>query len=67
MGFIAWVAVGVAVGFVSSKVVEDPDLGIGVDLVLGVIGAVLGGVCSSSVWEPRRRASISGGCSPSWA
>jgi uncharacterized membrane protein YeaQ/YmgE (transglycosylase-associated protein family) len=40
--FILWVVVGLAAGWLASKVVASPH-GIIVDLVLGLVGALLGG------------------------
>jgi uncharacterized membrane protein YeaQ/YmgE (transglycosylase-associated protein family) len=39
----AWLCIGVAVGWLAGKVMEYPTYGIIGDLVLGAIGAVVGG------------------------
>jgi uncharacterized membrane protein YeaQ/YmgE (transglycosylase-associated protein family) len=41
---IAWLAVGLGAGWLASKIMENPDYGLLPDLVLGCIGAVIGGV-----------------------
>lgn len=43
MGFIVWIIFGVIAGFIASKIVNKSGQGFAVDLVLGVIGAVVGG------------------------
>ncbi len=43
MGFIVWIIFGVIAGFIASKIVNKSGQGFVVDLVLGVIGAVVGG------------------------
>ena len=45
MGILVWLAAGLSVGFVADKLAGDPDWGVGLDLVLGALGAVLGGLC----------------------
>jgi len=43
MSFLAWVALGLVAGFIGSKIVNKAGEGILLDIVLGIIGAVLGG------------------------
>ena len=43
MSFIAWVILGLIAGFVGSKLVNHQGEGIMLDIVLGVVGAILGG------------------------
>ena len=43
MSILAWVVLGVIAGFIASKVVNKTGEGLVLDLVLGVIGAVVGG------------------------
>ena len=43
MSIIGWIIFGVIAGFIASKIVNKQGEGIIVDLVLGVIGAVVGG------------------------
>jgi len=43
MSFIAWIVVGIIGGFIGSLVVNKRGQGLFGDLLLGVIGAVLGG------------------------
>jgi uncharacterized membrane protein YeaQ/YmgE (transglycosylase-associated protein family) len=43
MSFIAWIVLGLVAGFIASKVVNKSGEGMILDIVLGVVGAVLGG------------------------
>ena len=49
MGFIAWIVLGVVAGFIASKIVNKQGEGFIVDLILGVIGSVVGGFLFSVV------------------
>jgi uncharacterized membrane protein YeaQ/YmgE (transglycosylase-associated protein family) len=43
MSFIAWIVLGLVSGFIASKIVNHTGSGILVDVILGVVGAVVGG------------------------
>jgi uncharacterized membrane protein YeaQ/YmgE (transglycosylase-associated protein family) len=43
MSFIAWIVFGLIAGFIGSKIVNKSGDGIIVDVLLGVVGAVIGG------------------------
>ncbi len=43
MSIIAWIILGLISGFVASKVVSNHGEGTFLDIVLGVVGAVVGG------------------------
>jgi uncharacterized membrane protein YeaQ/YmgE (transglycosylase-associated protein family) len=43
MGIIAWVVLGLIAGFIASKIVNHSGSGIIMDIVLGVVGALVGG------------------------
>ena len=43
MGIIAWLVLGLIAGFIGSKVVNHTGSGILMDIVLGVVGALVGG------------------------
>lgn len=43
MGIIAWIVLGLIAGFIASKVVNHTGSGILMDIVLGVVGALVGG------------------------
>ncbi len=43
MGFIAWIILGLIAGFIGSKLVNKTGEGVLLDIILGIIGAVVGG------------------------
>ena len=43
MGLLSWIVVGLVAGFLASKVMKGRGSGLVGDLVLGVVGALLGG------------------------
>ncbi len=43
MTIIAWIVLGLIAGFIGSKIVSHHGQGVVVDVVLGVVGAVVGG------------------------
>ncbi|HEY0747982.1 MAG TPA: GlsB/YeaQ/YmgE family stress response membrane protein [Steroidobacteraceae bacterium] len=43
MSFIAWIVLGLISGFIASKLVNKTGEGVILDIVLGVVGAVVGG------------------------
>ncbi len=43
MGWIAWIILGLIAGFIASKIVNNRGEGILLDIVLGIVGAVIGG------------------------
>ena len=43
MSIIGWIVLGLIAGFVASKIVNKTGEGIILDIVLGIIGAVVGG------------------------
>ncbi len=43
MSFIAWILLGLASGFIASKIVNRTGEGVVLDIVLGVVGALVGG------------------------
>lgn len=43
MSFLAWIVLGLVAGFIGSKVVNNTGEGLFLDIVLGVVGAVVGG------------------------
>ena len=43
MSIIAWLVVGLIAGFIGSKIVNKTGEGVVLDIVLGVIGAMVGG------------------------
>jgi len=43
MSIIAWIVLGLISGFIASKIVNKTGEGILMDIVLGIVGALLGG------------------------
>lgn len=43
MSIIAWIILGLVAGFIGSKIVNKTGEGVVMDIVLGVVGAVVGG------------------------
>jgi uncharacterized membrane protein YeaQ/YmgE (transglycosylase-associated protein family) len=43
MSFIAWIVLGLISGFIASKIVNKSGEGFIVDILLGIVGALLGG------------------------
>jgi len=49
MGIIAWIVLGLIAGFIGSKIVNKSGSGILMDIVLGIVGAVVGGYLSTAI------------------
>jgi uncharacterized membrane protein YeaQ/YmgE (transglycosylase-associated protein family) len=43
MSIIAWIVLGLIAGFIGSKIVNKSGEGVFLDVILGVVGAVVGG------------------------
>jgi uncharacterized membrane protein YeaQ/YmgE (transglycosylase-associated protein family) len=43
MSFFAWILLGLVAGFIASKIVNKEGQGFFLDIVLGIVGAVIGG------------------------
>ena len=43
MSIIAWIVLGLIAGFIASKIVNKTGEGVLLDIILGIVGAVLGG------------------------
>jgi uncharacterized membrane protein YeaQ/YmgE (transglycosylase-associated protein family) len=43
MSILAWIVLGLIAGFVGSKIVNKSGEGFVVDIILGIVGAVVGG------------------------
>jgi uncharacterized membrane protein YeaQ/YmgE (transglycosylase-associated protein family) len=44
MSFLAWIVLGLLAGFIGSKIVNKQGEGVLLDIVLGIVGAVVGGL-----------------------
>jgi len=52
MGILVWIIVGAIAGFVASKVLTGKGMGLLWDIVVGILGAFLGGWLASLVGIP---------------
>jgi uncharacterized membrane protein YeaQ/YmgE (transglycosylase-associated protein family) len=43
MSFLAWIVLGLIAGFIGSKLVNNRGEGLFLDVLLGIVGAVVGG------------------------
>jgi uncharacterized membrane protein YeaQ/YmgE (transglycosylase-associated protein family) len=43
MSFLAWIVLGLLAGFIASKIVNRKGEGFFLDVILGIVGAVVGG------------------------
>jgi len=44
MSFLAWIVLGLIAGFIASKIVNQQGEGIFLDIVLGIVGSIVGGL-----------------------
>jgi uncharacterized membrane protein YeaQ/YmgE (transglycosylase-associated protein family) len=44
MSIVAWIFLGLISGFIGSKIVNRSGEGVALDIVLGIVGAVVGGL-----------------------
>ncbi|TNC05290.1 GlsB/YeaQ/YmgE family stress response membrane protein [Methylobacterium terricola] len=52
MSFLAWIVLGLIAGFIASRIVNNTGQGLVVDILLGVVGAVVGGFLFNQFGEP---------------
>ena len=43
MSFLAWIILGLVAGFIGSKIVNKRGEGMFLDIILGIVGAIVGG------------------------
>ena len=49
LGIIGWIVLGLIAGFIASKVVNNQGEGVLVDIILGIVGSVVGGFIFNSL------------------
>jgi uncharacterized membrane protein YeaQ/YmgE (transglycosylase-associated protein family) len=49
MGIISWLILGLIAGFIGSKIVNKSGQGFWLDIALGIVGAIVGGILFSAV------------------
>jgi uncharacterized membrane protein YeaQ/YmgE (transglycosylase-associated protein family) len=47
MSFLSWIVLGLLAGFIASKIVDRHGEGLFLDIVLGLVGSVVGGLLFS--------------------
>jgi uncharacterized membrane protein YeaQ/YmgE (transglycosylase-associated protein family) len=52
MSFIAWIVLGLIAGFIATKIVNKTGEGFVLDIVLGILGAVVGGWLFTTLGMP---------------
>ena len=68
MSVLGWILLGLIAGFIASKIVNREGQGFLLDIVLGIVGAVVGGFLFRPSARQVSRASISTACSSQlWA
>ena len=49
MGIISWPILGLVAGFIGSKIVNKSGEGLWLDIALGIVGAIVGGILFSAL------------------
>jgi len=49
MSFLTWIVLGLIAGFVGSKIVNNRGEGVLLDIILGIVGAIVGGWLSTMI------------------
>ncbi|MCJ2009534.1 GlsB/YeaQ/YmgE family stress response membrane protein [Methylobacterium sp. J-092] len=52
MSLLAWIVLGLIAGFIGSKIANNTGQGLLVDILLGVVGAVVGGFLFNQFGQP---------------
>jgi uncharacterized membrane protein YeaQ/YmgE (transglycosylase-associated protein family) len=52
MSLLAWIVLGLIAGFIGSKIVNNTGQGLLIDILLGVVGAVVGGFLFNQFGQP---------------
>ncbi len=50
MGILAWIVIGLIVGWLASVIVKGSGSGVLGDIVLGIVGALVGGFIASAIF-----------------
>ena len=57
MGIISWLVLGLIAGFIGSKIVNKSGEGFWLDIALGIVGAIVGGISVQLIWCGRHNRS----------
>ena len=52
MSLLAWIVLGLIAGFIGSKIVNNTGQGLIIDILLGIVGAVVGGFLFNQFGQP---------------
>jgi uncharacterized membrane protein YeaQ/YmgE (transglycosylase-associated protein family) len=52
LSFVSWIVLGLVVGFIGSKILNKTGRGLTRDLLLGIVGAIVGGFLSNLLGKP---------------
>ena len=52
MSLLAWIVLGLIAGFIGSKIVNNTGQGLVIDILLGIVGAVVGGFLFNQFGQP---------------
>jgi uncharacterized membrane protein YeaQ/YmgE (transglycosylase-associated protein family) len=50
MSILAWLVVGLIAGWLTGQVMRGRGYGVGVDIIVGIVGAIVGGFIASSLF-----------------
>src|SRR5438105_13097388 len=56
LSFVAWIVIGLVIGFIGSKILNKTGRGLGRDCLIGIVGALVSGVLSNLLGKPARPA-----------
>jgi uncharacterized membrane protein YeaQ/YmgE (transglycosylase-associated protein family) len=62
MSVVGWIVLGLIAGFIASKIVNKTGEGFFLDIILGIVGALVGGYIFNAFGETGLRASTFGAC-----
>ena len=54
MGIICWIVLGLVAGFIASKIVSGRGEGVPMDIILGIVGLLIGGWIFNAIGSGRR-------------
>src|SRR5213080_2167427 len=54
LSFVAWIVIGLVVGFIGSKILNKTGRGLGRDCLIGIVGALVSGFLSNLLGKPGR-------------
>ena len=54
LSFVAWIVIGLVIGFIGSKILNKTGRGLGRDCLIGIVGALVSGFLSNLLGKPGR-------------